>query len=128
MTLVVSTETRTFVRLRHSVAAVCGALALTATLATPANAATGDFSYRFVGISGDQQWVTLHDPASGVCVTIPEAADPGSSAPAFAPHNDTDDFAVVFTEPDCTGDSWTLRPHGRPASDRLKLRSVVFLR
>ncbi|MFB6841424.1 hypothetical protein [Streptomyces sp. NPDC056361] len=114
-------------RLRHSAAAVCGALVLTATLATPANAATGDFGYGFVGISGDPQRVTLHDPAGAVCITIPEAADPGSSEPAFAPHNDTDAFAVVFTEPDCTGDSWTLRPHGRPATDRLKLRSVVFV-
>ncbi|CAM5547866.1 hypothetical protein [Streptomyces tanashiensis] len=115
-------------RLRHSVAAVCGALALTAALASPAHAATGEFHYRFVGISGDPQSATLLDPASGECVTIPEAADPGASEPAFAPHNDTDEFAVVFTEPDCSGDSWTLRPHGRPASDRLKLRSVVFLR
>ncbi|MFF1511530.1 hypothetical protein [Streptomyces sp. NPDC058326] len=114
-------------RLRHSVAAVCGALALTAALAAPAHAATGDFGYRFVGMDGYPQAVTLHDPASGECVAIPEAADPGSSAPAFAPHNDTDAYAVVFTEPDCTGDSWTLRPHGRPATDRLKLRSVLFL-
>lgn len=55
-------------------------------------------------------------------------ADPNSSEPAFAPHNDTDAYARLFTNPDCTGDSWTLRPHGNPASDRLKLRSVVFLR
>ncbi|KQX59534.1 MULTISPECIES: hypothetical protein [unclassified Streptomyces] len=115
-------------RLRHSVAAVCGALALTATLAAPAHATTGDFSYQFVGFSGDRQWITLHDPASDVCITLAEAADPGSSEPAFAPHNDTDEYALVFTGPDCTGDSWTLRPHGRPASDRLKLRSVVFVR
>ncbi|MFB7592064.1 hypothetical protein [Streptomyces sp. NPDC056169] len=114
-------------RLRHSVAAACGALALTATLATPAHAATGDFHYRFVGLSGEVQTATLHDPESSVCVTIPEAADPDASAPAFAPHNDTDEYAIVFTEPDCSGDSWTLRPHGRPATDRLTLRSVVFL-
>ncbi|MFD3660916.1 hypothetical protein ACFWVF_09980 [Streptomyces sp. NPDC058659] len=114
-------------RLRHSVAAACGALALTAALATPAHAATGDFGYHFVGLNGEPQAVTLHDPASGECVTIPEAADPDASAPAFAPHNDTDEFAIVFTEPGCTGDSWTLRPHGHPATDRLQLRSVVFL-
>ncbi|MFH8582007.1 hypothetical protein OHB11_17670 [Streptomyces zaomyceticus] len=113
-------------RLRHSLAAVCGALALTATLSPPAHAATGDFSYRFVGLDGSAQAVTLHDPVGPGCLTIPEAADPGSSAPAFAPHNDTDAYAIVFTEPDCTGDSWTLRPHGRPASDRLTLRSVRF--
>ncbi|SEC87165.1 hypothetical protein [Streptomyces sp. TLI_105] len=113
-------------RLRHSVAAVCGALALTAALASPAHAATGDFSYRFVGITGAQEWIALHDPASGECITIAEAADPDASEPAFAPHNDTDEYAMVFTGTDCSGDSWTLRPHGRPASDRLKLRSVMF--
>ncbi|MFF8380769.1 hypothetical protein ACF07V_32055 [Streptomyces sp. NPDC015661] len=115
-------------RLRHSVASVCGALALTAALASPAHAATGDFGYSFVGISGDTQRATLHDPASGECITIPEAADPDASEPAFAPHNDTDDYAMVFTETDCSGDSWTLRPHGRPATERLKLRSVIFFR
>ncbi|MFG3037280.1 hypothetical protein ACGFYZ_10285 [Streptomyces sp. NPDC048330] len=114
-------------RLRHSAAALCGALALTATLASPASAATGDFGYRFVGIGGDQQWITLQDPVNASCVTLAEAADPGSSEPAFAPHNDTDEFAVVFTGPDCTGESWTLRPHGSPTTDLLKLRSVVFV-
>ncbi|MFH8774488.1 hypothetical protein [Streptomyces sp. NPDC017958] len=114
-------------RLRNTVAAVCGAIALTAALATPAQAATGDFSYRFIGLNGRPQTATLHDPTSDECVTLPEVADPAASEPAFAPHNDTDEFAVVFTEPDCSGDSWTLRPHGNPATDRLKLRSVVFL-
>ncbi|MDX2560305.1 hypothetical protein PV371_11685 [Streptomyces sp. TX20-6-3] len=113
-------------RLRHSFTAACGALALTATLATSAHAATGEFHYGFIGINGEPQTGTLLDPASRECVTIPEAADPDASEPAFAPHNATDEFAIVFTEPDCTGDSWTLRPHGRPASERLKLRSVVF--
>ena len=121
-------ETRTLVRLRHPLAAVCGALALTAVLATPAQAATGDFGYKAVGLNGEPISVTLHDPASDACITLPEVADPSASSPAFAPHNDTDEFAIVFTEPDCTGDSWSLRPHGRPATDRLLLRSVVFVR
>ncbi|MEV4947482.1 hypothetical protein [Streptomyces sp. NPDC053755] len=114
-------------RLRHTLASACGALALTAVLATPAHAATGDFGYRYLGLNGDARTITLHDPESDVCITLPEAADHDASAPAFAPHNDTDAFALVFTEPDCTGDAWTLRPHGNPATDRLKLRSVVFL-
>ncbi|MGW2707163.1 hypothetical protein [Streptomyces sp. NPDC001340] len=115
-------------RLWNTVAAVCGAIALTAVLATPAQGATGDFGYKFIGLNGRPQAATLHDPPSGECVTLPEVADPGASEPAFAPHNNTDEFAIVFTEPDCTGDPWTLRPHGNPATDRLKLRSVVFLR
>ncbi|MGW7102434.1 hypothetical protein [Streptomyces sp. NPDC054838] len=113
-------------RLRHTLVAACGALALTTVLAAPAHAATGDFGYKFAGLNGEPQTATLHDPASEVCVTIPEVADPASSEPAFAPYNDTDESALVFTGADCTGDSFRLRPHGRPASDRLKLRSVVF--
>jgi hypothetical protein len=118
---------RNLVRLRHSVAAACGALALTAVLAAPAHAATGDFGYQVVGMNGEPISVALHDPATGECVTLAEVADPDASEPAFAPHNDTDETAIMFTGPDCSGDSWTLRPHGRPATDRLKLRSVVFL-
>ena len=113
-------------RLRTPLAAALGALALTLTLPASASAATGDFSYKFVGLNGAPQSVTLHDPQSPGCVPLAEVADPGSSEPAFAPHNDTDEWVMVFTEPDCTGDSWTLRPHGQPASDRLKLRSAFF--
>ncbi|MEU3612788.1 hypothetical protein ABZ725_10825 [Streptomyces sp. NPDC006872] len=115
-------------RLRHSLAAACGTLALTAVLATPAQAATGTFGYKVIGLDGQPLPVSLSDPASGECITLPEVADPDASSPAFAPHNDTDEFAIVFTEPDCSGDTWTLRPHGRPASDRLQLRSVFFYR
>ncbi|MGW2226959.1 hypothetical protein [Streptomyces formicae] len=113
-------------RLRTTVAAALGALALVVTLPTSASAATGDFSYKFTGLDGTPQSATLHDPQSPGCVVLPEVADPGSSEPAFAPHNDTDVWVMVFTEPNCTGDSWTLRPHGNPATDRLKLRSVFL--
>ncbi|WP_406345771.1 hypothetical protein [Streptomyces sp. NBC_00648] len=114
-------------RLRTAAAAVtAGSFALLLAVSGTANAATGDFSYEFTGLDGSAQSATLHDPESRLCITIPEAADPGASEPAFAPHNNTDEYALVFTEPDCTGDSWTLRPHGRPASDRLKLRSVFL--
>lgn len=115
-------------RLRHILAPACGAVALAAALISPAYAATGDFHYRYVGLDGRPGTATLHDPASNQCITLPEVADPNSSEPAFAPHNDTDEYAVVFTNPDCTGDSWTLRPHGNPATDRLKLRSVLLAR
>ncbi|MFI9150258.1 hypothetical protein [Streptomyces sp. NPDC053367] len=114
-------------RIRHTVAAVCGALALTAVLAAPADAAAGDFSYRFLAANGDVRSATLQDPLTETCVTLPEVADPGTSVPAFAPHNDTGDYALVFTGPNCTGESWLLRPHGRPATDLLTLRSVLLL-
>ncbi|MEU5895532.1 MULTISPECIES: hypothetical protein [Streptomyces] len=113
-------------RLRHTLAAALGAFTLVVTLPTSANAATGAFSYKFTGLDGHARSVTLHDPTSPGCVPLPEVAAPDFSEPAFAPHNDTDEWAMVFTEPDCTGDSWTLRPHGNPASDRLKLRSVFL--
>ncbi|MFE0255893.1 hypothetical protein [Streptomyces sp. NPDC059010] len=113
-------------RLRRTLGAALGAVALVVTLPASASAATGDFSYKFTGLDGSPQSVTLHDPPSPGCIPLAEVADPGSSEPAFAPHNDTDTWVMVFTEPDCTGDSWTLRPHGQPASDRLKLRSVYL--
>ncbi|MEU4995352.1 hypothetical protein [Streptomyces sp. NPDC021622] len=113
-------------RLRHTVAASLGALALVVTLPTSASAATGDFSYKYVGLDGLPRSVTLHDPHSPACITLPEVADPYVSPPAFAPHNNTDVWATVFTEPGCTGDSWKLKPHGNPATDRLKLRSVYL--
>ncbi|MGW6014584.1 hypothetical protein [Streptomyces sp. NPDC055210] len=113
-------------RLRHTAAAAVGALALVVTQAASASAATGDFSYRYAGLDGRPQSVTLHDPESPACIVLPEVADPDASEPAFAPHNDTDTWVMVFTEPDCSGDSWTLRPHGQPATARLKLRSVYL--
>ncbi|MEU6659991.1 hypothetical protein [Streptomyces sp. NPDC046821] len=109
-----------------TVAASFAAFALALALPASAQAATGGFSYKFVGMDGTARSVTLNDLPSRQCVTLPEAADPNSSEPAFAPHNDTDEYAVVFTGPDCEGASWTLRPHGRPATDFLKLRSVFL--
>lgn len=99
--------------LRHTIAATIGALALVVTLPTSASAATGDFSYTYFD-NGTPQTATLHDPESAACITLLEVADEDTSEAAFAPHNDTDTLAMVFTEPDCTGDSWTLRPTETP--------------
>lgn len=65
------------------------------------------------------------DPPSRECVTLPEVEDP-STEPAHSPRNRTDATATVFTGPHCTGDWFSLRPHVGHASERLKLRSVVF--
>ncbi|MEW2488209.1 hypothetical protein [Streptomyces sp. NPDC048411] len=113
-------------RLRTTVAAALGALALVVTLPTSADAASGDFLYRFTGLDGTPQYAGLIDPASRECITLPEVADPGSSNPADSPWNFTDSTATVFTDPDCEGAFFTLRPFGGHASKRLKLRSVVF--
>lgn len=112
-------------RLRSAAVAAAGTLTLLIALPTSAHAATGEFSYGYIGLTGVQRG-TLENPPGGVCVTLPEVADPGASTPAFAPRNDTDAPAVVFTEPDCTGEKYSLRPHGGHASERLKLRSVSF--
>ncbi|MFJ7631570.1 hypothetical protein ACIQZN_34455 [Streptomyces sp. NPDC097595] len=113
-------------RLRQGAAAAFGALALLAAQSGSASAAAGDFSYTYAGLDGMPRTVTLHEPPSPGCVTLPEVADTRASEPAFAPQNGTDEWAMVFTGTDCTGDSWTLRPHGLPASDQLKLRSVYL--
>ncbi|MFK4067908.1 hypothetical protein [Streptomyces sp. NPDC029674] len=113
-------------RLRHTLAAAFGAFTLVVALPASASAATGEFHYKYVGPDGMTRSVSLHDPHSPACVTLPEVADPKDSEPAFAAHNDTDAWARVFTDPNCTGGSWALKPHGKPATDRLKLRSVYL--
>ncbi|MGW1840123.1 hypothetical protein [Streptomyces sp. NPDC002067] len=114
-------------RLRHTVAAALGALALAVTLpAASAQAATGSFTYLIDAPDSAVRVGTLADPPTGVCVTLPEVAQEWV-APAHTPRNDTSDFATVFTGPGCDGDSFTLRPHGGHATERLKFRSVLFL-
>jgi hypothetical protein len=113
-------------RLRHSLAAAAGAAVLILTVPGSAYAAEGDFSYTYTDGHGEQKRATLHDPASGECVTLPEAAQEYTQPPAHSPKNRTDSFAIVFTNADCSGDQFTLRPHTGGASERLKLRSVLF--
>lgn len=114
-------------RLRTAVVAAASALALLVAVPGSASAATGEFGYSYVGLDGQPRRALLIDPQSDVCVVIPEAADPGSSEPAFSPRNRTDSVARVFTNPDCTGDEFDLRAFSGRGSERLKLRSVVFL-
>lgn len=113
-------------RLRHSLAAAAGAAVLILTVPGSAHAAEGDFRYTYVDSSGEEKQATLHDPDSGECVTLPEAAQEYTQRPAHSPKNRTDSFAIVFTNADCSGDQFTLRPYTGGASERLKLRSVLF--
>ena len=96
--------------------------------ATPgaASAATGGFSYRYVDTGGSVQRGFLADPPSAECITLPEVAEPDTTAPADSPLNFTDATAVVFTGPDCQGDYFSLRSVTGHGSERLKLRSVLF--
>ncbi|MGW1376919.1 peptidase inhibitor family I36 protein [Streptomyces sp. NPDC002446] len=113
-------------RIRTALAAATGALALVVALPTSASAAEGHFQYTYTGLDGTPQIAVLEDPESWGCVTLPEVADPGASSPAHSPRNRTDEFATVYTGPNCDGDSFTLRPHTGYGSERLKLRSVMF--
>ncbi|WP_405390603.1 hypothetical protein OG596_23745 [Streptomyces sp. NBC_01102] len=112
-------------RLRHTVVAALGALALVGTLPTAASAASGQFRYTYGTDEGYEAVGFLSDPPSGVCVNLPGAGS-DELPPAYAPKNLTDASATVFLSADCEGDIYyTLRPGGG-ASDRLKVRSVVF--
>lgn len=113
-------------RLRKAFAVVLGTGMLVLAAPDIANAATGGFTYRFVDSYGIIQESTLDNPPSRECITLPEVADPDMSAPADSPRNATDATAVVFTEPDCQGDYFSLRPLTGRGSERLKLRSVLF--
>ncbi|MFD8413429.1 MULTISPECIES: hypothetical protein [unclassified Streptomyces] len=113
-------------RLRNAAAAAFGALTLVLTIPTSAVAATGQFTYVYSGLDGRPRVGVLENPVSRECFTLPEVADPGSSSPAHSPRNRTDSTATVFTEPECRGDLFTLRPYTGYGSERLKLRSVFF--
>jgi hypothetical protein len=112
-------------RLRNTLAAAVGAAVLVMTVPTSASAAGGEFRYTYHDQAGLAREARLVDPPSRECITLPEVADE-AVPPADSPRNDTDATATVFTNDDCSGDYFSLRPFGGRASDRLKLRSVVF--
>ncbi|GGJ78593.1 hypothetical protein GCM10011583_07720 [Streptomyces camponoticapitis] len=112
-------------RLRTSVAAAVGALALVIALPASAGAAQGDFTYQHYTETGISQTSALVDPQSRECITLPEVQDE-TTAPAHSPRNNTDATATVFAGADCEGPYFTLRPNGGHASERLLVRSVVF--
>lgn len=107
-------------KLRNTAAAAVAAFAMVLSLPASALAATGEFHYKYRDDSGVEQTGTLYDPEGGICINLDDA-DPG-----YAPHNDTDSWVTVYLGPDCDGPDWRLRAHGRPATDRLLVRSVRF--
>ncbi|MHC5906003.1 hypothetical protein ACVNF4_19170 [Streptomyces sp. S6] len=113
-------------RIRTTLAAAAGALALLVAVPTSASAATGQFFYSYSGLNGAPQVTALANPPGAQCVTLPEVADPGASSPAHALRNDTDATAVGFENPDCTGGMFTVLPHAWGPG--LPLRSVLFSR
>lgn len=113
-------------RLRHAALAAFGALSLVLTIPTSASAAVGEFQYSFVGLDGRTHTGILLDPTSGECINLHEVADPDASSPAHSPRNRTTSTATVFTDVDCEGDHFTLRPLTGRGTAQLKLRSVAF--
>ncbi|MDX3384430.1 hypothetical protein PV682_23615 [Streptomyces niveiscabiei] len=112
-------------RMRTALAAGVGALALIVTVPTSASAADGAFLYAYSGLDGSDQIAILEDPASGDCITLPEVANPSSSSPARYAYNDTRSTAVVFENPDCTGEATALVPHSG-GGESTEFRSVTF--
>ncbi|MFF7455514.1 hypothetical protein [Kitasatospora sp. NPDC008115] len=106
-------------RLRNALLAATSAIALVLAVPVSANAAGGEFRYKY----GADFTGALIDPESRTCIDLPEATD---AEPAFAPSNRTRSTATVFLDSGCAGEtSYLLRPGGR-AGDRLLVRSVVF--
>ncbi|MEU9256253.1 hypothetical protein AB0D66_31090 [Streptomyces sp. NPDC048270] len=112
-------------KLRNTAAAAVAAFALVLSLPASALAASGDFHYKYRDADGVEQTGTLHDPEGGTCINLDEVGS-DDVEPGFAPHNQTDSWVTVFVGADCDGPDWLLRPNGRPATDRLLVRSVRF--
>ncbi|MET9375879.1 hypothetical protein ABZX98_17280 [Streptomyces sp. NPDC002992] len=112
-------------RLRALATATACGLAVLFASAPSASAAEGQFTYLYNAPAGPAQLGVLTDPPSGVCLTLLEVAPEWTPA-AHSPRNHTGSTATVFTGANCEGDWFSLRPHGGHASERLKLRSVVF--
>ncbi|MFB7058972.1 hypothetical protein ACFCXT_38345 [Streptomyces vinaceus] len=106
-------------RLHHTLTAATGALLLTLALPTSAHATTGDFNYK----TSTGQDAGLSDPASGICLNLPEAT---AENPANSPENLTASTATVFLEADCEGDTYTAMNPGKKLDANTQIRSVIF--
>lgn len=109
-------------RLRN--AAIAASSALTLLLAVPGSAvaATGEFAYTYRDLAGEHHG-RIMGPRSGQCLDLVQAT---ADEAAAAPRNRTGSTATAFLDFGCQGDTfYALRP-GAGASERLKVRSVVF--
>ncbi|WP_329453923.1 hypothetical protein [Streptomyces sp. NBC_01497] len=112
-------------KLRTTLVSGLGSLALVLSLAGSAQAAQGDFHYKYVDGFGQEQQVALHDPLSGHCINLHAVSD-DEALPGYGPHNDTDTAVTVYLGGNCQGSEWRLKAHGKPAKDTLEVRSVRF--
>ncbi|WP_369211394.1 hypothetical protein [Streptomyces flavofungini] len=112
-------------RLRHALTAVLGAALLLTAIPGSAAAASGQFRYSYVTVDGDEASGFLNNPPSDRCINL-HGVGQDNPQPGHSPKNRTDTWATVFTGTNCQGDSFRLRPLTGGASERLKVRSVVF--
>ncbi|MFK8850877.1 hypothetical protein [Streptomyces sp. Ac-502] len=112
-------------RLRSAFTTVLGAALLLTATPGSAYAATGQFRFSYVTVEGDEASGFLNNPPSGHCINL-HGVGQENPQPGHSPKNRTDAWATVFTGTDCQGDSFRLRPRTGGASERLKLRSVIF--
>lgn len=110
-------------RLRHTLGAAIGAVALIVIIPTSAHALDGNFLYQY-GDPGTPTAALLEQPAAGECINIPEVE--GKSDTAFAPSNSVQGAdANVYTEEDCQGTSSTLA-EGTQLGTEVTFKSVYF--
>ncbi|MER6999066.1 hypothetical protein [Streptomyces sp. NPDC000410] len=112
-------------RLRSAFTAVLGAALLVAAVPASASAASGQFRYEYVTVEGYEATGFLNDPPSGECRNLPGVGQENPE-PGHSPKNRTNAWATVFTGTNCEGEYFRLRPFTGGASERLKVRSVIF--
>ncbi|MFJ7773908.1 hypothetical protein [Streptomyces yangpuensis] len=112
-------------RLRSAFTAALGAALLLVAVPASASAASGRFVYAYVTVEGNEASGFLNDPADGRCFDLPGVGQENPE-PGHSPRNRTDAWATVFADTGCEGPSFRLRPYTGGASERLKVRSVVF--
>lgn len=112
-------------KLRSTVGACLGALTLVLSMSGSAQAAEGNFHYKYVDGHGQEQYATLHDPHSGKCINLYPVGD-DDELPGYGPHNQTDTAVTVYVNANCQGPQWRLKANGAPAKDTLEVRSVRF--
>ena len=109
-------------RLRHTLGAALGALALIATLPTPAHAIPGKFLYKY-GDPASPSEAQLENPSRQACQDIPEVVDTPNSA--FAPANHVQSVAWIYTGEGCTGTK-TVMEEDEEAGNDIKFKAVYF--
>ncbi|MFJ2405253.1 hypothetical protein ACIOUE_28570 [Streptomyces xanthochromogenes] len=112
-------------RLRHTVGAALGALALIVTLPTSADAATGKFSYTFTNEQGKTETDTENNPASHKCIDLLGVDKPEDHSGAWSGRNATDNVATVYTDLECLGTATVIKK-GLTSPPDVKFRSVIF--